>query len=332
MGMDSNKQREFVFYLMPEFTLLAFSSAIEALRLANSVLGYELYTWRVVSLLGEKVRASCGVDIGCDHDLIQERVLTQKNKAFMAVVCGGLNIERYYVKQLGGWLRECRQNGIAVASLCTGAHILAKAELLTDKKCVIHWENIPSFSEEFCDALVQAGLYEVDGGVHTCAGGMASFDMMLHIIRQDCDNNIVGQLCEIAIVDKIRNKEEKQRLPFSSTAVKYHPAVTRLIEKMQNSIADPIPVEDLMIDLGLTRRQIERHFRKQMQISPARYYLRLRLDRARLLLEHMNMPIIEIAIASGFSSASHFSKTYREIYGCSPQEVRKKRTMLALDV
>ncbi|MHC5308343.1 GlxA family transcriptional regulator [Bartonella sp. LJL80] len=325
------KYKEFIFYLMPEFTLLAFSSAVEALRLANYIVGYELYRWRTVSLDGDKVKSSCGIALDCTSSLSNEVRLTgYADETFMAVICGGMNIERHYNKQIGVWLRKCRQNNVAVASLCTGAHVLAKADLLIDKKCVIHWENIPSFMEQFSNASVQARLFEVDSSVHTCAGGMAAFDMLLHFIRQDCDDSVVARICEQAIVDKVRNIDDKQRLPFSSASLRHHPTVTKLIEKMQETISEPVPVDRLMLDLGLTRRQIERHFRTEMKISPARYYMRLRLERARLLLQHMDMPIIEIAIASGFSSASHFSKSYREVYGCSPHEARKtKQTIIA---
>lgn len=323
---NKEAQKNFVFYLMPEFTLLAFSSAIEALRLANYILGYDLYTWRIVSINGEKVASSCGIFLECNNSLAEEIKLTPSSKeTVMAIVCGGLNIERHYDKQIGLWLRKCRQNKITVASLCTATYILAKAELLVDKKCVIHWEYIPIFMEKFSNTSVQARIVEIEDGIYSCAGGMASFDMMVHYIRQDCDDTVVGRICEQAIAGKARNIDDKQITSFSSHLTKLHPAVSRLIEKMQQAIAEPCTVDQLMLDLGLTRRQIERQFRYAMKISPARYYRKLRLERAQLLLQHIEMPIIEIAIASGFSSASHFSKTYREVYGCTPQDTRNSK-------
>jgi transcriptional regulator GlxA family with amidase domain len=326
MEITNIKQRLFVFYLMPEFTLLAFSSAIEALRLANAALGYDAYTWRLTTSAGDEVRASCGVSLRSDSTVLMERQhATRPGKPFMVVICGGLNVERYASKATEAWLRECRQNGIAIASLCTGAHMLARAKLLDDRKCVIHWENFPSFVEQFRGASVRTGLFEIDGTIHTCAGGAASFDMMLHIIRRDYGEEVVAGVCERAIVDRIRNADDRQRLPFAPRLEEHHPAVTRLIERMQQTLTEPMPVEELVADLGLTRRQVERLFRTELRSSPARYYMRLRLERARLLLQQMTTPIVEIAVASGFSSASHFSKCYRDVYGCSPQEVRKPR-------
>ncbi|MCV9940691.1 GlxA family transcriptional regulator [Boseaceae bacterium BT-24-1] len=320
------KQRLFVFYLLPEFTLLAFSSAIETLRLANAVLGCDAYTWRLVTSSGDEAQASCGVSLKSDSAIAIERTrASHPNRPFMVVICGGRNVERYASKATESWLRECRQNGIAIASLCTGAHLLARAKLLGDKKCVIHWENFPSFVEQFSEASVRTGLFEIDGAIHTCAGGAASFDMMLHIVRRDYGEEVVAGICERAIVDRIRNSEDRQRLPFSPRLVEHHPAVMRLIERMQETLSEPAPVEELVADLGLTRRQVERLFRNELRSSPARYYMKLRLERARLLLQQMKTPIVEIAIASGFSSASHFSKCFREAYGCTPHEVRKPK-------
>lgn len=243
----------------------------------------------------------------------------------MVVVCGGMNVERHVTRSAQSWLRECRLNSVAVASLCTGAHVLAEAGLLDDKKCVIHWENFPSFVEQFGGAAVRTGLFEIDGGIHTCAGGAASFDMMLHIVRSDFGEEVASAVCERAIVDRIRNSDDRQRLPFAPRVVRHHPVVARVIERMQETLTDPVQVEDLMADLGLTRRQVERLFRNELQDSPARYYMRLRLERARLLLQQTRTPVVDVAIACGFSSASHFSKSYRDAYGSSPHEARKAR-------
>jgi len=243
----------------------------------------------------------------------------------MVVVCGGRNVERYASRTGEAWLRECRQNGIAIASLCTGAHVLAQARLLDDKRCVIHWENYPSFTERFAGAAVRTGLFEIDGAIHTCAGGAASFHMMLHLIRSDFGETVVSGVCEQAIVDRIRTSEDLQRMPFAPRAVKHHPVVARMIERMQETLADPLPVEQLMADIGLTRRQVERLFRNELEQSPGKFYMKLRLERAKLLLQQTKKPIVEVAVACGFSSASHFSTSYRDAYGSSPYKARAEK-------
>lgn len=316
-------RRAFVFYLLPEFTLLAFASAVEALRLANSVVGYQAYSWRLVSEDGTSAEASCGISLKSDSTVAAERLTTGgPARPFMIVVCGGLNVERHATRAGEAWLRTARMNAVAIASLCTGAHVLARARLLDDRKCVIHWENFPSFAEQFSGASVRPGLFEIDGAIHTCAGGSASFDMMLHLIRGDFGERVVSDLCEQAIVDRIRSSEDLQRTPFPTRAARHHPVVTRLIERMQETLTTPVPVEALMPDLHLTRRQVERLFRKELGASPAKVYMRLRLERAKLLLQQTTKPVVEVAMASGFSSASHFAKSYRDAYGHAPHEAR----------
>ena len=323
MEKISIKTREFLFYILPEFTLLAFASAIETLRLSNAIIGYEAYAWRIVSGDGRPVEASCGLSLHADTTIEAERLAVASHaRPFMVVVCGGRNVERYANKTADAWLRECRANGVAIASLCTGAHVLAEARLLDDRRCVIHWENYPSFTERFLGAEVRTGLFEIDGTIHTCAGGAASFDMMLHIVRQDFGEAVVSGVCEQAIVDRLRNAGDLQRMPFAPRVGKHHPVVAQLIERMQETLADPVPVETLMADMKLTRRQIERLFRSETGQSPGKFYMRLRLERARLLLQRTWKPIVEVAIACGFSSASHFAKSYKNACGRSPHKVR----------
>lgn len=323
MQNPTGGKRSFVFLLLPEFTLLALSSAIEALRMANAMLGREAYAWKLVSTEGDTVIASSGTGLRCDNTLADERLASMAARPSMVVVVGGLNVQRHSSRKITSWLRDCRHRGITVASLCTGAHALAQAGLLDDRNCVIHWENAPGLAEQFRDTSVGSELFQIDGGIVTCAGGMASFDLMLHLIQQEHGDGIVAAICDRAIVERARNQGERQRPALAARDSLQHHVVASLIERMQAALSDPVPMRELIADLGLTRRQVERLFQHALQISPARYYMRLRLERARLLLQQTAIPIMDVAIASGFSSASHFSKAYRDHYGCSPHVARR---------
>ncbi|MBI1621000.1 GlxA family transcriptional regulator [Aquamicrobium zhengzhouense] len=319
-------RRLFVFYLVPDFTMLAFTSAVEVLRLANETLGEDVYEWRLASADGGKVRSSCGLSLDVDGSVAAERAaLSSMQRPFMALVCAGHHVEEHTDRLLDAWLRECRQRGVAVAGLCTGAHILARAGLLANRRCTIHWENFPGFTEQFRSSQVSLRLFDADGGVHTCAGGTAAFDMMSEIVKADYGDAVVAGICERGLVDRVRCATERQRLPFAKRVGDIHPAVKELIEKMENNLSDPIQIDRLATSSRLSRRQIERLFRAEMGCSPARYYVKLRLERARLLLLQTSIPVVEVAIASGFLSASHFSRCYRETFNCSPQETRNMR-------
>jgi len=322
-------KRSFVFFLIPDFTMVAFASALDPLRLANRMLGYEAYTWRLASIDGRPVRASSGVVCAVDTSLEEERrKMAGPERPSMVIVCSGVNVETYSNRSAFAWLREEYNRGVAVGGLCTGAYVLASAGLLANKRCAIHWENIPGFSEAFPKANVFADLFEVDQNVYTCAGGTASLDMMLKLIGEDFDENIVNRVCEQVLTDRVRSPTDRQRLPLRARLGVQNGKVLSIIELMEANLAEPLSLVDVAGRVGLSRRQIERLFRQEMGRSPARYYLEIRLDRARHLLIQSSMPVVEVAVACGFVSASHFSKCYRELYERSPQQERLDRKQL----
>ncbi len=322
------KKRSLVFFLVPNFTMLAFAAAVETLRIANRMLGYPAYTWRLCSADGQKVESSSGIGIEVNSSLADERrYLSGENRPNMVLVCSGVYVEEFNNKSVNAWLRETYNRGIAVGSLCTGAHVLAQAGLLNGKRCAIHWENLPGFAEAFPQAEVYADLYEVDANLYTCAGGTASLDMMLNLIAQDFGDNLVNRVCEQQLTDRVRNPHDRQRLPLRARLGVQNSKVLSIIELMENNLSEPLSLLEIADDAGLSRRQIERLFRQEMGRSPARYYLEIRLDRARHLLVQSAMPVVEVAVACGFVSASHFSKCYREVYNRSPQQERAERKL-----
>lgn len=322
-------RRSFVFLLLPEFTMIAFAMAIEPLRLANRILGHSAYQWRLASVDGLPVTASNGVQCAVDTSLAEERIRRfGAGTPSMIVVCSGLNAERYRDRRVFSWLRERHARGVAIGGLCTGAHVLANAGLLTDRRCAIHWENLSSLAEAFPRTDVRSDLYEIDDNIYTCAGGTASLDMMLKLIGDDFGSGTVDRICEQALTDRVRDQTDRQRLPMRARLAVQNAKVLRVIERMERSLAEPEPLVTIAASAALSRRQVERLFRQEMGCSPARYYLGLRLDKAQQLLRQSTLPVVEIAIACGFVSASHFSKCYREMYGRSPHRERAEHTQL----
>ncbi len=316
-----------VFFLMPEFTMLAFTSAIETLRLANRALGGSGYRWRVASTGGEGVTASCGLSIAAQSSIAEERLaLGHPDRADLVIVCSGQNVSRYYDRSAGAWLRECRQRGVVVGGVCTGSYTLAKAGLLDHKRCTIHWENYPQFSEVFPQALANTSVYEIDGGIYTCAGGTATFDMMLDVVRKDYGDDTASAVCAQALIDRVRLPSEPQRAPLSVRLKQCTTSLLRAVSRMEKALDQPVAITAIARDLKMSRRQLERLFRTELGSSPAQYYTKMRIERARLLLKQSPMPIVEVAIASGFTSASHFSKVYKRAFGCSPLRTREQNS------
>ncbi|EEH14834.1 Transcriptional regulator, ARAC family protein [Brucella ceti str. Cudo] len=329
MNQNSLVKRSIVFFLVPNFSMIAFATAIEPLRIANRMLGYDAYQWRLTSVDGKPVTASNGVECAVNASLEDERrYLQREQRPSMVFVCSGVHVEEFRNKSVFAWLREEYNRGVAVGGLCIGAHILAAAGLLSGRRCAIHWENLPGFSEAFPKAEVYADLFEVDSNLYTCAGGTASLDMMLKLIGDDFDANLVNKICEQALTDRVRSPQDRQRLPLRARLGIQNSKVLTIIEMMEANLSEPQALINVAHTIGLSRRQVERLFRQEMGRSPARYYLEIRLDRARHLLLQSSMPVVEVAVACGFVSASHFSKCYRELYGRSPQQERAERKIL----
>ncbi len=302
--------------LVPEFTMMAVTSVIEPLRLANRQAERELYRWSTHSLDAEPVAASNrmltvtdgGLDDIDPHGLI--------------IVCGGLDIQRNSDKRLINWLRKAARRGMELGAVCPGAHVLAEAGVLDGYGCTIHWENLPGFSEEFPEIDVTGSLFEIDRDRFSSAGGTTALDLMLALIASQHGPDLASSVAEAILHSPIRHHSEHQRMSLPARIGARHPKLVGIIEEMERNLEEPLSPSLLAKQAGLSTRQLERLFRRYLDRSPKRYYLELRLKKARSLLLQTDMSVINVALACGFSSPSHFSKCYRAFYGRTPYRER----------
>lgn len=310
----------FNFLVVPNFTLMAYSSAVEPLRMANKLLGQDLYTWNTVALDGEPTPASSGIRIPADYTINDEL----PKGALM--VCGGVEIHRANTPELQSWLKKAGKKYSPIGALCTGSFLLAEAQLLDGYRCTIHWEHIATLRETHPNLIVSQELFEVDRDRYTCAGGVAAMDMMLHLMRRAHGTELSAAISEQLICDRIRDKNDRQRIPLRHRLGTGQPKLLEAVSLMEANIEEPMALDELSRHIGLSRRQLERLFKTYLDCVPTRYYLQLRLERARQLLLQTSMPVVDIALACGFISAPHFSKCYRLIFGVPPREDRRRAT------
>ena len=311
------RPREIVFVLVPDYSFIAFSSALEPLRMANRMRGDSLYRWRIVSTGGTPVTSSSGLFVQVDGDL------ESGESADLVIVCAGEHVERHVDKTCLAWLRRLAQRRVPLGAVCTGAYVLARADLLGGYRCTIHWENLASLREEFPDITVTSELFEIDRDRYTCSGGVSPLDMMLNLIQAEHGSALAVAISEEFICERIRGRNDRQRIPLKHHVGTSQPKLVDAISLMEANIEEPMSLDELSRHVGLSRRQLERLFRKHVHCVPTRYYLELRLARARQLLLQTARPIVDIAFACGFVSAPHFSKCYRDRYGVPPREERR---------
>ncbi|MDK3018290.1 GlxA family transcriptional regulator [Pseudodonghicola flavimaris] len=310
------KPRRFVFVLLDRFTLLSFSSALECLRIANRMAGEELYTWLLCGEGGDEVTCSAGTTFRLDSDL----EALQRDDTVL--VCGGIDVQAATSKKLLSWLRREARKGLTIGGLCTAGYTLAKAGLLDHKRATIHWENADSFAEEFEEVQLTKSVFVIDGNRITTAGGTSSIDLMLQIIAGDQGQDLANAVADQLIYSSIRTDQDIQRLSVPTRIGVRHPKLSQVIQMMESNIEEPISPAVLARDVGMSTRQLERLFRRYLNRSPKRYYMELRLQKARNLLMQTDMSVINVALACGFSSPSHFSKCYRAHYDTTPYRER----------
>ena len=238
------------------------------------------------------------------------------------LVCGGIDIQDATTKPILNWLRREARRGVTIGGLCTASYTLAKAGLLDGKKATIHWENQDSFLEEFEDVSLTKSVFVVDGNRMSTAGGTSSIDLMLKLIADDHGEDFANTVADQLIYSSIRTDQDTQRLSIPTRIGVRHPKLSGVIQMMESNIEEPISPADLALDVGMSTRQLERLFRRYLNRSPKRYYMELRLQKARNLLMQTDMSVINVALASGFASPSHFSKCYRAHYNTTPYRER----------
>jgi transcriptional regulator GlxA family with amidase domain len=312
------KPDHFGFLLVHNYSMIAFTSAIEPLRMANRAAQKPLYTWSIYTLDGRAVKASNGIEITPDSSIDAVADVS------IIFVCGGINIADSWNKSFQFALRKIAQRRITLGALCTGTYLLARAGLLDGYKCTIHWENIASVREEFPKALFTDDLFHFDRDRITCAGGQASLDMMLKLIGDKHGPKLAAHISEQFMCERIRGTDDRQRVPLQLHLGANQPKLTEAVTLMEANLEEPISLNELSNYVGISCRQLERLFQKHLNCVPTRYYLNLRLNRARLLLLQTSKSIVDIALACGFISAPHFSKCYRDMYGIPPRDERRK--------
>lgn len=294
---------------------MAFSSAIEPLRAANRLSGKTVYEWRLLSSKGGNVSSSSGFPfetLSLDLAPPVDRVL----------VVASLGIESLRDRPAILFLRSLARAGIPLGAISTGTILLARAGLLTDHRCTIHWESIPTFSEEFPNIRVSRDVYVQDRNRWTCAGGTAAIDLMLDQIRTDHGAVLAADVADPFLYSRIRGPEDLQRTQVEWRYGINDSRISTAIACMEDNLENILDMSEIARRGKLSLRQMERLWHHHLGMAPQQFYLAIRLKAARKLLRETNEPITTIALRCGFASSSHLGQAYRRLFDRSPSEER----------
>lgn len=307
----------FGFLLLPRFSPLTLSGLVEPLRIANYCAGQTLYSWEFLSEDGKPVTGSTDIPVST-------RTVTDDETASCQaiIVCGGWNTERYDNPTVFQALKRAARNGLVLGAAETGTYVLAQAGLLEGYDSTIHWHCHNAFSERFPHLKLLDHLYVIDRKRMTCAGGTACLDMMLGDIESRYGTELAQEVASQVLLASWREGDTPQRqLPKTGT-VQLPQALRVAIDLMEENIEEPLSIPELARRGGISQRKLERLFSKHRGRSAVAYYRLIRLQRARVLLTHTDMSVMDICIACGFSSSSYFSKSYTEQFSVRPRDHR----------
>jgi transcriptional regulator GlxA family with amidase domain len=310
------------FLLLPRFSLLALGGAVEALGAANDVLDEVSYTAVTLSLDGRAVRAACGTLVAPAHGLSDAPSL---DAVFVVSDLPLPDPLRDGHAPLHAWLREQAMTGRLLGGIGSGAAVLAQAGLLNGHRATLHWALGPQVAEAHAQVVISSNVHEIDRGRLTCTGGTASLDMMITWLGRRHGERVAQALVAHFGLERLRAHDERQRAPVSARVGVASAKLTEAVALMEANLGEPLPTEDIAQLVGVSRRQLERLFKQHLDQLPSRYYAELRLARARRLLQQTSQSILQIGLACGFSSGSHFSNAYRARYERTPREERSQR-------
>lgn len=305
----------FGFLLLPGFSMMGLMSAVEPLRVANRFRG-ELYRWRLLSADGGPVAGSNGMSLNVDGGLEAPAA------GDCLLVVAGFEPLATFSPRLSHWLNRAEADGVRLGGIDTGSFVLAEAELFERQRLTLHWEAIDAFRERYPSLTVTQELFEIDGRRITSAGGTASLDLMLTLIARQHGEALALKVSEQFVLGRIRSQQDHQRMQIASRFNVHNRKLVQVIGEMERHSETPLSTCTLAERVGVTPRQLERLFRLHLKDTPTRFYLGLRLEKARQLLRQTDMGVLDVALAGGFESSSYFSRCYRQRFDTTPSRDR----------
>ena len=303
--------------LMPRFNMMSLVSLLEPARIANYLSADPLYAFDYYSVDGAGVRASNGMSITC------KPLPGKPAKEDLVLVFGSWGAEHIADPALLAWLRRQERLGTRLCAVEMAPYIFARAGLLAGRKATTHWAYLPGFQELFPDIHGVEQLYTIDGRIMTCAGSTGALDFMLHMIRQDYGETLIGEISDNILHHPIRPGAALQRKGPGCGKDRLPAVVDATIGLISANLSEPPSVPEIARSVGISQRQLERRFKQAMGCSVVQFGLVLRLQHARVLLISTTLGVREISAASGFNSLSHFAYAFRNCFGRRPSEYRQ---------
>jgi transcriptional regulator GlxA family with amidase domain len=312
-------------YIIPPCSLFTLGSIQEPIIQANKLLGEEKHQFFYISDQEDKqININDRMHINADFTVEDSPDLNM-----LMVVSENIPTNKIDIRIRKFMQRICSQSDIALVGIDMGSFWIADAGLFREQPATVHWQALDPFTETYQDVNVTHHLFETGEQRLSCAGKAANLDFMLYLIEKNEDSELAAQVAEVLCLDRIRLPDERQRIPLHNLGGETQPKLTLAMELMEQNTEEPLATDEIAELVNLSRRQLERLFKRYVGNMPAKYYLELRLKKARQLLLTSSKSIIQIGLSCGFSSGPHFSSAYKAFFEITPREERNNKFKLS---
>ena len=312
----SDQTLEVTLLLLPDSSMMSLASVLDVMRAANRLARRKLFEWQLVTLDGQPATLTCGLPIQP-----QGKLDSNSSGNLLIIISGfdqSVHVDETSLKRIKSIMRAFDMVGGVEA----GSWILARAGKLNHKKATTHWEDLEEFSTQFPNTQVQPDRFIIDGDVFTTSGASPSFDFMLYLIRLRYGYHLALEVSSVFIYDGTHIGSDAQPLLSLGNLEQQEPRVASAIRLMEQHLEDTLPLTMIAQQLDLSLRMLGYLFEQNLQTSPGKFYLRLRLQAARRLSLDTRLPMQEIAIRTGFNSLSSFSRQFKAYYKISATQCR----------
>ncbi|MEP3350452.1 MAG: GlxA family transcriptional regulator [Marinomonas sp.] len=315
--MKKTDTKKIHFLLTPGFSLFGLSSMLGPLRHANYISGVPLYEWDLVSEHGGLIESSDGID------LMVNASLEDIEKCETLVICSGCKDPRTVsTPAILGFIRQQSYFGAAICCQDMGAYIAAYAGILDGYRAAVHWENYESTQALFPNVNFVQELLVIDRRVFSCPGALSGLDMMLYLITTQHDKKLATQVADELIYTHQRDHTAPQRRSLQIRLDSRNKHLIEAVQLMELNIEEPLLISELTAHIGISGRELERLFKRNLQQTPKSFYRQLRLEKSRNMLQQTKESVTSIAVACGFVSLSHFTRCYQKQFSKKPSQER----------
>jgi len=311
-----NGPQKIHFLLIPGFSLFGLTSMLDPLRHANRASNNKLYEWLLVSECGGLISSSDSIEI------MTNTKIGDVLKCETLIICSGSDPQRYTSAGLLGFIRQQNNYGADIGCQDTGSYIAATAGVLDGYRTTMHWENVESAAELFSTVTFVQELLVIDRKRFSCPGALSGLDMMLYLIEIQHGKGLATTVADELVHTHQRGHRDAQRSSLQVRLDSRNGNLIEAVQLMEQNMEEPLLIAELAKHIGISDRELERLFKRHLKQTPKSYYRQMRLEKARWMLQQTQNSVTYIALACGFASLSHFTRSYQHAFFKKPSQER----------